>query len=99
MRASTSASATTVVSGTRLEASKVGWLNCPARFLILIDNKHDIKMPPPSPLNIKLSVTLRLVKEEASYHKEWEESKQRLEKMIKEDADEYEIRQQVRRTC
>lgn len=53
-------------------------------------------MPPPSQLAIKSGSTLRLIKEEASYHKELVDAKKRLEKMESEGADEYEIRQQVR---
>ncbi|KAI9675214.1 MAG: hypothetical protein M1829_003574 [Trizodia sp. TS-e1964] len=58
-------------------------------------------MPPPSQLSIAISSLLRLVKEEASYHKEMVQQEQRLQKLEQStDADEeegnreYEIKQQ-----
>lgn len=53
-------------------------------------------MPPPSALAIKTSSVVRLVKEEASYHKEATQQRSRVEKLEAEGADEYELRQQVR---
>ena len=53
-------------------------------------------MPSPSALGIKTSSVARLIKEESSYHKELASAKQSLEKMLAgEEADEYELRQQV----
>ncbi|RPA82807.1 tubulin binding cofactor A [Ascobolus immersus RN42] len=53
-------------------------------------------MPPPSPLNIRLNTVLRLIKEEASYHRELVKARADLEKLQApgSDADEYAIRQQ-----
>ncbi|KAI5778168.1 tubulin binding cofactor A [Geopyxis carbonaria] len=53
-------------------------------------------MPPPTSLAIKTSAVLRLIKEEASYHKEEIAQTARLERMVEAKADEYEIRQQQR---
>lgn len=56
-------------------------------------------MPPPSPLAIATSSVHRLVKEEASYHKELVAQEARLQKMLAtEDGDEnreYSLRQEV----
>jgi tubulin-specific chaperone A len=53
-------------------------------------------MPPPSALAIKTSSVIRLVKEEASYHKEAAQQKAQVEKLEADGADEYELRQPVR---
>lgn len=53
-------------------------------------------MPPPSALSIKTSSVIRLIKEEASYHKEAVAQEKVIEKLEKEGGDEYELRQQVR---
>ena len=53
-------------------------------------------MPPPTPLSIKTSSVLRLIKEEASYHKETIQQKAAVEKLELEGADEYDLRQPVR---
>lgn len=61
-------------------------------------------MPPPSQLQIALSSLQRLVKEEASYHKEMEQQKSRIAKLEatvgdKADGDgneEYQLKQEVR---
>ncbi|KAH0610049.1 uncharacterized protein LAJ45_07864 [Morchella importuna] len=50
-------------------------------------------MPPPSALAIKTSSVIRLVKEEASYHKEAAQQKAQVEKLEADGADEYELRQ------
>ncbi|KAL7275015.1 tubulin folding cofactor A [Rhizina undulata] len=52
-------------------------------------------MPPPSALSIKTSSVVRLIKEEASYHKETVQQKARVEALEKDEAaDEYELKQQ-----
>ena len=53
-------------------------------------------MPPPSPLTIRLNTVVRLIKEEASYHRELVEARAALAKLeaAGADADEYAIRQQ-----
>lgn len=57
-------------------------------------------MPPPSQLAIATSVVTRLVKEEASYHKELEQQKARIAKLEANNGDEYELKQEVRSpTC
>jgi len=53
-------------------------------------------MPPPTPLSIKTSSVLRLIKEEASYHEETIQQKAAVEKLELEGADEYDLRQPVR---
>lgn len=53
-------------------------------------------MPPPSALSIRTSSVIRLIKEEASYHKEAVAQEKVIEKLEKEGGDEYELRQQVR---
>lgn len=53
-------------------------------------------MPPPSALSIKTSSVIRLIKEEASYHKEAVAQEKVIEKLEKGGGDEYELRQQVR---
>lgn len=45
-------------------------------------------MPPPSQLSIASSALQRLVKEEASYHKELEQQEARIAKLEKETGDE-----------
>ena len=55
-------------------------------------------MPAPSKLAIQTAALLRLVKEEASYHKEQEGQEERLKKLEDEPADEnkeYLLRQEV----
>lgn len=52
-------------------------------------------MPPPSALSIKTSAVIRLIKEEASYHKEAVAQEKVIAKLEKEGGDEYELRQQV----
>jgi len=54
-------------------------------------------MPAPSQLTIATSALNRLVKEEASYHKELEQQKGRIAKLEGSNGDEYEIKQEV--TC
>jgi tubulin-specific chaperone A len=58
-------------------------------------------MPPPSPLAIATSSVNRLIKEEASYHKELKSQEARLanlEGSTKEDENaEYQLKQEVRR--
>lgn len=57
-------------------------------------------MPPPSQLTIATSAVQRLVKEEASYHKELEKQQSRLastkENKDGDDNAEYQIKQEVR---
>ena len=57
-------------------------------------------MPPPSPIAIATSSLHRLVKEEASYHKELKNQEARLEKLLaSKDEDEnaeYSLKQEVR---
>ena len=56
-------------------------------------------MPPPSQLSIATSSVLRLIKEEASYHKELQQQEIRLQKLQQETGDEnkdFMIQQQVR---
>src|ERR1039458_8363176 len=57
-------------------------------------------MPPPSPLAIATSSLQRLMKEEASYHKELKHQEARLEKLLaSKDEDEnaeYSLKQEVR---
>ena len=53
-------------------------------------------MPAPSQLAIATSVVTRLVKEEASYHKELDQQKARIAKLEANNGDEYELRQEVR---
>ncbi|KAL9106102.1 MAG: hypothetical protein Q9187_008606, partial [Circinaria calcarea] len=45
-------------------------------------------MPPPSQLSIMTSSLLRLVKEEASYHKELQQQESRIQKLQSETGDE-----------
>jgi len=55
-------------------------------------------MPPPSRLTIATSSVTRLVKEEASYHKELVQQEQRLDRLQTDTADEnaeYKLRQEV----
>ena len=55
-------------------------------------------MPPPSKLGVATSSLLRLVKEEASYHKELEQQESRIKKWESNmDADnaEYHLKQEV----
>ena len=57
-------------------------------------------MPPPSRLAIATSSVTRMLKEETSYHKEFEQQESRI-KRLEEDKDgdqnaEYELRQEVR---
>lgn len=63
---------------------------------ILGFSKKSTTMPPPSALSIKTSSVIRLIKEEASYHKEAVAQEKVIEKLEKEGGDEYELRQQVR---
>ena len=49
---------------------------------------QDIKMAPPSQLAIATSAVNRLVKEEASYHKELEQQQARIEKLKQASSDE-----------
>ncbi|MCJ1368511.1 hypothetical protein MMC16_007655 [Acarospora aff. strigata] len=54
-------------------------------------------MAPPSPLSIATSSVLRLVKEEASYHKELQQQEARIKKLQTETGDEnaeYQLRQE-----
>ena len=62
-------------------------------------------MPPPTPLSIATSSVTRLVKEEASYHRELESQQKRVEKLEAEIAEgkpdedgnrEYVLKQEVR---
>ena len=55
-------------------------------------------MAPPSKLAIATSAVQRLVKEEASYHKELEQQKARIQKMEGNSGDdaEYQLKQEVR---
>lgn len=53
-------------------------------------------MPAPSQLSIATSAVARLVKEEASYHKEVEQQKVRVSKLETANGDEYELRQEVK---
>jgi tubulin-specific chaperone A len=53
-------------------------------------------MAPPTVLAIKTSSVIRLVKEEAMYHKELVVEQQRLAKMSEDpESDEYALKQQV----
>ncbi|KAF2152579.1 tubulin binding cofactor A [Myriangium duriaei CBS 260.36] len=51
-------------------------------------------MPAPSQLSIATGAVTRLVKEEASYHKEAEQQKVRIAKLEANNGDEYELRQE-----
>lgn len=62
----------------------------------LVQQKKSTTMPPPSALSIKTSSVIRLIKEEASYHKEAVAQEKVIEKLENEGGDEYELRQQVR---
>ena len=56
-------------------------------------------MPPPSKLQVATSVLTRLVKEEASYHKELEQQEERIKKIEGDPKDsntEYQLKQEVR---
>lgn len=56
-------------------------------------------MPPPSKLAIATGVVTRLVKEEASYHKEIEQQQARIKKHETSEGDEnaeYTLRQEVK---
>ena len=53
-------------------------------------------MPAPSQLSIATSAVNRLVKEEASYHKEVTQQEARIAKLEQNDGDEYELKQEVR---
>jgi tubulin-specific chaperone A len=56
-------------------------------------------MPAPSKLSIATSSVNRLVKEEASYHKEAEQQEQRIKKLESSSGDEnaeYQLKQEVR---
>ncbi|KZF24531.1 tubulin binding cofactor A [Xylona heveae TC161] len=57
-------------------------------------------MAPPSQLSIKTSAVLRLVKEEASYHKELEQQQSRVEKLKSQSSNdenaEYQIKQELK---
>jgi hypothetical protein len=61
---------------------------------------HLLIMAPPSQITIATSSLQRLVKEEASYHKELESQEARLEKLLanKDDDEnaEYQLKQEVR---
>ena len=52
-------------------------------------------MPAPSQLSIATSAVGRLVKEEASYHKEIIQQEGRIAKLEQNNGDEYELRQEV----
>jgi tubulin-specific chaperone A len=51
-------------------------------------------MPPPSPLKIKTSSVIRLIKEEQSYHKELASQQAKVEKMEDDNEDFYDIKKQ-----
>jgi len=56
-------------------------------------------MPPPSKLTISTSSLHRLVKEEASYHKELSQQQARIKKLEEPSEDEnaeYQLKQEVR---
>lgn len=53
-------------------------------------------MGAPSKLAIATSSVTRLVKEEASYHKEVEQQEARIAKLEQNNGDEYELKQEVR---
>lgn len=55
-------------------------------------------MPPPSQLAIATSAVTRLVKEEASYHKELEQQEKRIAKLEQDGGDEnieFQLKQEV----
>lgn len=52
-------------------------------------------MGPPSQLAIATSSVNRLVKEEASYHKEVEQQEARIAKLEQANGDDYELKQEV----
>lgn len=55
-------------------------------------------MPPPTKLAVATSSVLRLVKEEASYHKELEQQASRIKKLEQGSEDEnaeYQLKQEV----
>jgi tubulin-specific chaperone A len=55
-------------------------------------------MPAPSRLSIATSSVKRLIKEEASYHKELEQQEERIKKLEQSDGDEnaeYQLKQEV----
>jgi len=57
-------------------------------------------MPPPSKLAVATSSVQRLVKEEASYHKELEQQEARIKKLEQGSEDEnaeYQLKQEVNR--
>jgi len=51
-------------------------------------------MPPPSPLKIKTSSVIRLIKEEQSYHRELAFQQAKVDKMIDDNEDFYDIKKQ-----
>ncbi|KAG8629530.1 hypothetical protein KVT40_003395 [Elsinoe batatas] len=51
-------------------------------------------MPPPSQLSIATGAVVRLVKEEASYHRELASQKNRVARLERSAEDEYEIKQE-----
>jgi len=55
-------------------------------------------MPAPSQLSIATSAVTRLVKEEASYHKEVTQQEARIAKLEQANGDEYELKQEVCRS-
>lgn len=64
---------------------------------------NNTKMPPPTPLAIATGSLQRLVKEEASYHKELVNQEARLEKLLasteEDENKEYSVKQQVGLNC
>ena len=55
------------------------------------------KMPPPSPLSIKTSSVTRLIKEESYYRQETVRQQAVVANLVATGADEYELRQPVRK--
>ena len=58
-------------------------------------------MAPPSQLTIATAVVQRLVKEEVSYHKEFEQQEERIKKAEQNSSDEnaeYQLKQEVEST-
>jgi plastocyanin len=69
------------------------------RLLTIHDITKTTTMPPPSKVAIATGSVLRLVKEEASYHKETVQQEERIKKLEESAGDEnkeYTLRQEVR---
>lgn len=78
----------------------INWYSRPTIFSTRppLNRPITLNMPPPSKLAVATSSLVRLVKEEASYHKEMEQQQARIKKLeagSDEDNAEYILRQEV----